>query len=96
MAVRLEAEILRTVAHEERDHREDDDRGPGDNEAGGAPAALLDERCEQRQEDELAGGVGCRERAHNQAAALFEPAGRDDRGEDQRGDAGAGPDQHAP
>ena len=95
-AVRQEADIRRTVFHPEQ-HDEKNDGGDGRYEINGAaPAVRGDQLCQEREKYELAGGVGGGKHAKYQAAALFEPAIYDNRGEDQGGNAAAGAHKDAP
>jgi hypothetical protein len=61
-----------------------------------APVPVGDEVRHQREEDELAGGVGRGEQADDQAPALREPAPGYGRGEDGRDRAGGGAGHEPP
>ena len=57
---------------------------------------MLGQLGDERQEHQLAGRRARREKADDQAAPLREPAGGDGRREDDGGETGAEPDDHAP
>jgi len=62
----------------------------------GPPADIFGERCKERQEDQLAGGVRRGHHADDEAATLVEPARRDGRAEHQCRHPGADPYDDAP
>ena len=89
-------DIARTLPHQQHHQRDDDQGRAGDAEHGGAPAELLDDHGEQRQEQQLPGRRAGGQHAHHEAALFGEPA-VDDRGaQDEGGHAGPRSDHHAP
>ena len=95
-AERYEADVGRSVAHQQ-EHAEKRDRQQRDHETeGGAPAPCLGRRGYHRQEDELSGGVGGGEQADDDAAPAHEPACRHRGGEYRCRHAGTEANDEAP
>ena len=95
-AVGRRADLLGRVAQTGAHGHEGEDGGAADHDHRRAPVAVGDEVRHQRQEDELAGGVGRGEQADHEAAALREPAPGDGGGEDGRDRAGGRAGHEAP
>ena len=95
-AVGDEAVVLRAVAQRGEDDDERQDRRAADDGHRPAPVAVGRQVGHQRQEDQLAGGVGGGEHPDDEAAAGDEPAVGDGRGEDGGDGAGRGAGEDAP
>ena len=95
-AVGRRADVLGRVAQAGAHGHEGEDGRAADHDHRRAPVAVGDEVGHQRQEDELAGGVGRGEQADHQAAALREPAPGDGGGEHGRDRAGGRAGDEAP
>ena len=79
-AVRAQAELLGPVAQEHhRERRDHEERGRAHERRRRAPAVVLDQPRQQRQEDQLPGRERGAQQADHEAAARDEPAVRDDR-----------------
>ncbi len=97
LAVKRQAEIARPVAHQgEGDDTGERQHAADDRPARSASRKLVVDLRDQRQEHQLPGGVAGREQAHDQAAAVIEPARRHRHRKHHGGEAGADADDDAP
>ena len=95
-AIWRQADVGRAIAQQRQRESQRDDENGDDQGQRRPPAPMFGNRGQQRQEDELTGGVAGGQQADGEAAAGREPTRRHRRAEHQRRHAGAEPDDHAP
>ena len=95
-AVSTQPDVARTVAKKDRDHGHDGERRDRDGDCGGAPAEVLRQPSQSRQEDQLPRGPGRGQGAQHQTPAVHKPATGNGRREDRGHASRAQADHHAP